>query len=118
MPDPIISVYVIDVCYDSISFNWTDTINDLRTPQLDYYLVTVSPSPPSFSPQQISDGVSSIVTGLSSDITYTVIIAPVNCAGSGNPIQFQRTIITSGMHTYILLLISLFSCRASCTSAC
>lgn len=94
-------VYVIDVCYDSISFNWTDTINDLGTPQLDYYLVTLSPSPLSYSPQQISDGVSSIVTGLSSDTTYTVSIYPVNCAGRGSSIRFQRTIVTSGMFAHV-----------------
>ena len=101
------SVNVTEVCYESISFNWTDTANALGTPKLDHYLVTISPPPPSPSPHQyrVNDSMSAVVKGLSSNIPYTVNVSTVNCAGTSPSVQFQRTITTIGMSMLCILIL-------------
>ena len=101
------SVNVTEVCYESISFNWTDTANALGTPKLDHYLVTISPPPPSPSPRQyrVNDSMSAVVKGLSSNILYTFNVSAVNCAGTSPSVQFQRTITTIGMSMLCILIL-------------
>lgn len=115
LPYSVMSVNVTEVCYESISFNWTDTANALGTPKLDHYLVTISPPPPSPSPRQyrVNDSMSALVKGLSSNILYTVNVSAVNCAGTSPSVQFQRTITTIGMSILrILILEYVFIFRA------
>ncbi|XP_019854370.1 PREDICTED: uncharacterized protein LOC109583454 [Amphimedon queenslandica] len=114
-PVPVSSVNVSEVCYESISLNWTDTINSIDTPQLDHYLVSVTAQ--NTQMDYIVNGFNTSLTGLTSNELYTLSVVSVNCAGSSNPVSFQRTIIRQKPSVPTLQGLDLLSDRSNASIA-
>ncbi|XP_019861784.1 PREDICTED: uncharacterized protein LOC109590306 [Amphimedon queenslandica] len=114
-PVPVSSVNVSEVCYDSISLNWTDTINSIDTPQLDHYLVSVTAQ--NTQTDLIVNGFNTSLTGLTSNEQYTLSVVSVNCAGNSTPMTVQRTIMAQKPSVPTLQGLDLLSDRSNTSIA-